>query len=427
MADTKKQVLIIEQNSSLKTYYTSMLQKIGLDPKLVVSGADALKFLKGNIDGTLFLIVMDWNLPDMNGYILAQKVRSEPKLSGVEFLICASELAVEDTLLMQELDVTHVLPKGASTQQIIEKVKTIQNDAGRAPRAMKLRRELETKLRNGQIQEATALLDEPELKKEFAASPAHVHLLGEFEILRKKYDETLSLLEKHVEEIDMSAMRRSVSGGANALKCANTYAKALSHLGRFAEAETLFAKLAEKSPKNLFHIVSQADALLGQDRIDEAEMKYAAAIAQDASNRDALIGMGKAAVVKGELDKANEYFNQVDGGVDSPQFASFFNNRAVALIHAGKVEEAIRLYEDALKFIKRDRFLVMFNLGMAHLRLKNAAKAADLFQQVLDTCRTEFVARKSILQKFKSVGRVKFIELYGQSGDATHSDDDKQH
>jgi DNA-binding response OmpR family regulator len=148
---------------------------------VVHNGQEALKFLKGSIDGTLCLVVMDWHLPDVNGYLIAQKVRSEPRYSGVDFLIGASGLQPDDTMLMQELDILHTLPKGASQQHIVEKVRAIQNDTGRLPRALKLRKELEIQLQNGNLQEATALLNEPELKKELQSNARNVHLLGEFE------------------------------------------------------------------------------------------------------------------------------------------------------------------------------------------------------------------------------------------------------
>jgi tetratricopeptide (TPR) repeat protein len=425
MSATKKQVLVIEQNASLKTYYTKAFPKLGLEPKLVNNGQEALKFLRGSIDGSLFLVVMDWHVVDVPGYLIAQKVRSDQRLAGVDFLICASELKTEDTLLMSELDVVHTLQKGASTQQIVDKVKAILNEAGRAPRGVKLRKEFEVVLRNGNLQEATALLAEPELKKEVSGNPRHAHLLGEFEILRKKYDEAMGALRRHVD-----AFEGAVDSGApldaslgNPLRGVNAYAKALCLKGEFAEAEKLFAKLQSRSPKNLAHLVSQADALIGQDKLDEAKIKYAHALAQDATHRDALMGMGKVAVVEGRIEQAQEFFQQVEGGVESPSFASFFNNRAVALIHAGKVDEAVSLYENALKFIKRDRFPVMFNLGMAYLRLGQADKAAGIFQQVLDTCRTDFVAKKSVLQQFKLLGKEKFIEAYARGAVAASASD----
>ena len=417
MSAAKKQILIIEQNASLKTFYTNAFLKLGMEPKVVHNGQEALKFLKGSIDGTLFLVVMDWHLPDINGYLIAQKIRSEPRYSGVDFLIGASGLQPDDTMLMQEPDILHTLPKGASQQQIVEKVRTIQNDTGRLPRAMKLRKELEIQLQNGNLQEATALLDEPELKKELQSNARNVHLLGEYEILRKKYEDATNLLRKHVDALDVPLDGGTLDAAAagNPLKAVNTYAKALCHQGKFKEAEELFGKLYKQSPKNLAHIVSQADALIGQDKMDEARVKYAAVLAQDASNRDALMGMGKTAVVQGELDEAKKYFSQVDGGVESPSFASFFNNRAVALIHAEKVDEAIALCENALQFIKRDRYPVLFNLGMAYLRQRKADKAADIFQQVLDTCRVDFVAKKSVLQQFKQLGKEKFIKAYSEA------------
>lgn len=415
---SKQQVLVIENNSALKQYYTNNLIKLGLEPIVVPNGTEALRTLKSSIDGDLKLVVMGWHIPDVHGYLIAQKVRSDPKFLGVEFLICASDLAEEDRFLMQELDIAHTLPKGASTQQIVDKVKAIQIEIGKKPALDKRRVELEGALNAGQPTLVEDLLAQDDLKKDVFKNPKYAHLAGEVEIMRKKYEDALAFLKGQMGgALDFDAPLNPLPGASNTLKCANAYAKALCYLGRYDEAEGIYARLSAKSPKNLSHIVSQADALLGQDKVDEARVKYTAVLAQDSTQKDALIGMGKSHLVRGEIDKAHEVLGRVEGGYESASFASFFNNRAIALIHAGRIEEGIALFENALKFIKRDRFPVMFNMGMAYLRLKKAPKAVEIFEQVLDTCRADFISKKSILQKLQRLGREKFIEAYGKGLD----------
>ena len=74
---------------------------------------------------------------------------------------------------------------------------------------------------------------------------------------------------------------------------------------------------------------------------------------------------------------------------------------------------AIGLYENALHFIKRDRSQIQFNLGMAYLRLGKASEAADIFEGILDVAPQEFISKKTVLLKFRDLGREKFIQSFG--------------
>ena len=409
------QVLIIEPSSSLKTYYSNAFIKMNFEPIVVHNGQAALEFLRNSIDGELKLAVMDWNLPDINGFIVAQRVRQDPRLTGCEFLICAAELNPDDKMLMLELDVTHVLPKGASMQQIVEKAKQILNDTGRQPRSLKLRAEFEAALAQQNKKTAKELLQEPELKKILMQNKAFTYLLGEFEVLQKNYAEALSLLQPQIDSLEFFKNNdpESSLGSGNVLKAANVYGKALCYLGKYADAEKIFDKLFAKSPKNIAHIVSQAETLLGQDKVTLAKEKYATVLQKDAANPNALLGMGKAAVLEGNMAEAQGYFAKAgQRGAENSSFASFFNNKAVAMIHAGKITEAIGLYENALNFIKGDQSHIQFNLGMAYLRLGKASEAADIFEGIVDAAPQEFIVKKTVLLKFRDLGREKFIQSF---------------
>ena len=415
MKSEKKQVLIIERSPSLKTYYSNAIIKMQLDPVVVNNGTDALMFLNKNIDGELVLMVMDWILPDMHGYVVAQRIRQDARFAHVDFLICASEFSPEDKMLLQELDISNVLPKGASMQQILDGTKGVLQEGSKLPKASQLQRDIEDYLMVGNVAEALRVADTPEFKKHISKEPKYKYLMGEIEIAKKKYGEALSLLQEQVdgfmrtpEVLDHTTL------STNPFKSVNTFAKGLCLLGRYKDAEPLYSKLFKNSPKNLIHIVKMAETQLGQNKVPEAIHNFETVLEKDPSHPQAHVGMGQAAVLEGNMEKATEHFQAAggSGALSSPTFASFFNNRAVTLIHDNKIQEAIDLYENALKFITRERHTVQFNLGMAYLRLGKPEEAADIFEQVLSTASQEFVCKKTVLLRLRNEGRDSFVKSY---------------
>jgi tetratricopeptide (TPR) repeat protein len=425
----KRQVLIIERAPSLKTYYSNAIIKMNLEPVVVNNGADALQFLNGSIDGELVLMVMDWILQDMHGYIVAQRVKQDPRFSHVDFLICTSEFTEEDKMLLQELDISNVLPKGASMQQILDRTKEALDQGVKLPKATKMQRDLEDYLSAGNVSEAIKLSDSADFKKTLAKETKYKYLLGEIEIAKKRYGEALSLLQDQVDSFTRNAENNEGTNHttleSNPFKSVNTYAKSLCMLGRFKDAEPLYRKLFKNSPKNLAHIVRMAEAQLGQNKSAEAKDNFAVVLRQDPGHPQAHVGLGKAAIMEGDLETAKEHFKQAGSSaiLASPTFASFFNNRAVTLIHDNRVEEAIELYENSLQFIVKERHSVQFNLGMAYLRLRRCEEAVTLFEGVLGTAPQEFICKKTILLRLRNEGREDFIRSYEGAASASKPED----
>jgi tetratricopeptide (TPR) repeat protein len=407
-----KKVLIIETNSSLKQYYTNNVLKLGLDPKIVTGVEDAYDFLESNFEGNLVLVVMDWVIQGANGFVVAQRIKNDPKFFETSFIICATGLTPEDKALMQELEITTVLPKGASSQVLIDTIKKSLAEQSRLSGLSKMRKQLEHSIALGNLAEVDILLSNQTFNKSIFQEPSNAHLASEIDLLRKKYHEAR---ERILPWVDTNArgFESQSKQDANILKCLSVLGKTYLLLGNYEEAEKVFQQLSKLSPMNLLHKINEADSLVGQNKTDSARKKLSDVMDKDTKNPQALASMGASHVIDGKPELAAEYFNKISGTYESPTFAALFNNRGVGLVQGKKNEEAIQLYENALNFMKKERVSVMFNLGMAYLRAGKKEEAVSLLEEVLKTAKPEFIARKSVLKKLQELGKKEFIRTYG--------------
>jgi tetratricopeptide (TPR) repeat protein len=413
---TQKRVLIIESNSSLKQYYTNNVLKLGLHPTIVRSAEDVYDFLGSSFEGELVLVVMDWIIPGANGYVVVQKIKNDPRFTDTTFILCTSSLTTEDKVLLLELEITNILPKGVSSQTLIDTIKQVVNQQSRLSGIAKLKRQLELSLGENNIQEVEILLANETLRKTIFSDSENAHLASEVDLLRRKYQEACERMQNLVDE-HASGFEKQGKQGINVLKCLSTLGKAYLVLGKYAESEKVFAQLASISPQNLVHKINEADALIGQSKTDDARAKLSSVVELDSTNPAALAGMGKSHLMDGNPEMAAQYFNAIEGTYESPTFAGLFNNRGVGLVQSKKNEEAISLYENALKFMKKDRTSVMFNLGMAYLRSGKPNEAVSILLEVLLTAKPEFIARKTVLVKLKELGKDEFLKQYSSEVD----------
>ena len=83
--DLNKRILIVEDSQIQLTICTSQLKQLGFEKISVAKdGNQAYSILeKGFID----LIISDWEMPDMDGLELLKKVKENPSLQNIPFII----------------------------------------------------------------------------------------------------------------------------------------------------------------------------------------------------------------------------------------------------------------------------------------------------------------------------------------------------
>src|SRR5215813_9857520 len=84
----------------MRTILTGMLSEMGFETSEAVNGRDAFMHLKASDPPDLALL--DWNMPEMNGFDLLQRVRANPAFVFMRIVMVTTE--TELTQMARALD-----------------------------------------------------------------------------------------------------------------------------------------------------------------------------------------------------------------------------------------------------------------------------------------------------------------------------------
>jgi len=83
-------VLLVDDSVTMRRIQKTQLNSLGINDVIEAGdGEEAYKKLTENMP--IDLIMLDWNMPVMDGITLLRKVRSENKYQGVKIIMCTSE------------------------------------------------------------------------------------------------------------------------------------------------------------------------------------------------------------------------------------------------------------------------------------------------------------------------------------------------
>lgn len=89
-------ILVIEDSMSTRNLLISILKKEGYNILGFSSGTTGLTYLANN---TVDFILLDINLPDINGYEISKKIKSNPNVYGTPYIIVlTSKINTEDVI-----------------------------------------------------------------------------------------------------------------------------------------------------------------------------------------------------------------------------------------------------------------------------------------------------------------------------------------
>jgi len=107
----KPTILVVDDDAPIVTLMRSLLREFGFDPVTATSGAEAIEIARANPPA---LVLLDKNMPGMNGADVARALRADPAFERLPILILsgepmsAAELAEmkADGAVMKPFDVT---------------------------------------------------------------------------------------------------------------------------------------------------------------------------------------------------------------------------------------------------------------------------------------------------------------------------------
>ncbi len=117
----KRTILLIEDNEQNRYLATFLLQHAGFDIVSVESGAAALKAVDDLVPDS---ILLDIQLPEMDGYQVARALRAKPKLERVPIIAVTSYAMVGDREKALESGCSGYIEKPIDPDTFVSQVKS---------------------------------------------------------------------------------------------------------------------------------------------------------------------------------------------------------------------------------------------------------------------------------------------------------------
>jgi tetratricopeptide (TPR) repeat protein len=312
------------------------------------------------------LVISEWQLPNIPGPVVLYKLRNRLDLK-VPIIVTNKQISDRDSTWIRELDVSCLVPKPLIEKELFQAIVwTMQQSKGPSDlQSLKLKLKIASRTQDKELQA---------LRHQFMQ---HAMLIESERLLMEAqlaYDAGCYL---HAKKYALDSVRES----GEPREALEILSKSLMKLREFDAALRCLENVNIISPYNVNYLCEIAECHLenGDDTKYESYLGQAKDLDPDA--QVVVETEAKGAMKRGHTDTAKKLLQGLKSFKD---VLAFMNNRAVALIQVGKMEEGLDLYRKALNALpdgqSEAHALLCYNLGLGFARtgrLKEASASLD--------------------------------------------------
>ncbi len=117
-------LLVVDDSSTMRRIIKNTLQRLGHNDILEAEhGVEAWDLLSANAD--IGVLITDWNMPEMNGLELVQKVRAEEKYVNMPIIMVTTEGGKAEVITALKAGVNNYIVKPFTPQVLKEKLEDV--------------------------------------------------------------------------------------------------------------------------------------------------------------------------------------------------------------------------------------------------------------------------------------------------------------
>ena len=121
--DKNIKILIVDDFSTMRRIIKNLLRDLGYNSTFEADdGSTALPMLES---GDFDFVISDWNMPIMQGIDLLRKMRSDPKLKSLPFLMVTAEAKREQIVVAAQAGVNGYIVKPFTADTLKDKIDKI--------------------------------------------------------------------------------------------------------------------------------------------------------------------------------------------------------------------------------------------------------------------------------------------------------------
>lgn len=112
--------LVVDDSRAMRRILARYLQDLGFEVHEAASGVDAL-VAAPKIEG-LKLVLLDWNMPEMDGRTLLRRMRDDPEFADIPIMMVTTESEMEQVEVALNAGASEYLMKPFDRQALLEKL-----------------------------------------------------------------------------------------------------------------------------------------------------------------------------------------------------------------------------------------------------------------------------------------------------------------
>ena len=115
--------MVIDDSRAIRMILGRTLHKMGFEVCEAGNGREGLTELAKR--PSLSLVMVDWNMPEMNGLEFIQAVRADPRYSAISLMMVTTETQIDQMLAALEAGANEYVMKPFTEEMIREKLRVL--------------------------------------------------------------------------------------------------------------------------------------------------------------------------------------------------------------------------------------------------------------------------------------------------------------
>lgn len=118
--------MVVDDSRAIRLILSKTLGSLGFDVSQAANGREALSKmseLASDEDLPLSLVLVDWNMPEMNGLEFVQQVRANPDYGAVKLMMVTTETQIEQMTRALEAGADEYVMKPFTEEVISDKLR----------------------------------------------------------------------------------------------------------------------------------------------------------------------------------------------------------------------------------------------------------------------------------------------------------------
>ncbi len=117
-------ILVVDDSRTIRTIIRRILIELGYEVCEAGNGVEALRVIEAE-GAAVKLVLADWNMPEMNGLELLQRLRQDPSLSSLKIIMVTTETEMDHMASAMESGADEYVMKPFTKDILVEKLEFV--------------------------------------------------------------------------------------------------------------------------------------------------------------------------------------------------------------------------------------------------------------------------------------------------------------